>query len=84
MTAQLLLTLVPRGILIDADRASPSWPQAAVLYDDDQWRVVDILAWCRYRQSWASLIRRPDGHEDWRRRDARYLVRSFEHLGSCG
>jgi len=84
VTAQPLLTLVPRGILIDADRASPSWPQAAVLFDDDRWQVVTIVAWCRYRQGWAVLIRWPDGHEDWRRHDARSLVRSFEHLGSWG
>jgi hypothetical protein len=30
------------------------------------------------------LIRWPDDHEDWRRYDARHLVRSFEHLGSWG
>ena len=53
-----------------------------MLYDDGKWRVVTILAWCRYRQGWAVLIRWPDGHEDWRRHDAHYLVRSLEHLGS--
>jgi hypothetical protein len=84
VTAQPLLTLVPRGILIDADRAGPSWPEPAVLYDDDKWRVVTILAWCRYRQGWAVQIRWPDGDEDWRRHDAHYLVRSVEHLGSWG
>ncbi|MGH3398053.1 MAG: hypothetical protein ACRDPO_25530 [Streptosporangiaceae bacterium] len=55
-----------------------------MLYDDGIWRVVGIVAWCRHRQGWAALIRWPDGHEDWRRHDARYLVRSFEHLGSWG
>ena len=79
-----MLALVPRGILIDAERLSPAWPQAAVLFDDGEWRVVTIVAWCRYRPGWAALIRWPDGHEDWRRYDARHLVRSFEHEGSWG
>lgn len=84
MTAQPLLALVPRGNLIDADRLSPAWPQAAAWYDDDRWRLVTITAWCRHRQGWAVLIRWPDGHEDWRQHDPRYLARSFDHLGSWG
>jgi hypothetical protein len=77
MSAQPVLTLVPRGSLIDADRHSPAWTQAAAWYDDDNWRLVTVVAWCRYRRGWAALIRWPDGHEDWRDYDRRYLVRSF-------
>jgi hypothetical protein len=84
VTAQPVLALVPRGILIDAERISPAWPQAAVRCDGDQWQLVTIVAWCRYRGGWAVLIRWPDGHEDWRHYDAQHLIRSHEHLGSWG
>jgi hypothetical protein len=69
---------------MQADRISPAWPQAAVLFDDGQWRTVTIVAWCRYRHGWAALLRWRDGQEDWRRYEVSQMTRSHEHLGSWG
>ena len=68
-----MLELVPRGAVLYADRLTPPWPQAAVLYSDGRWYPVTLLAWCRYRAGWAALIRWADGSEDWRKQDPRYL-----------
>ena len=81
MAARPVLRRVPQGELIGTDRLAPAWPQAIVLFTDERWRPVTILAWRRHRHGWAALIRRPDGREDWRRHDPRGLRRSVEHLG---
>jgi hypothetical protein len=72
---QPVLTRIPQGQLLDADRLPPEWRHAAVLCADDRWHPVTIVAWCRYRQSWAVLLRWPDGHQDWRVHDPHYLRR---------
>jgi hypothetical protein len=65
-----------------ADRLQPRWPEATVLFTDGQWRSATIIAWCRYRQTWAVLIRWPDGTEDWREYDPACVQQSFDHLGA--
>lgn len=82
--AQPVLTRVPQGELIGADRLSPQWPQASVLFTDGRWHPATIVAWCRYQQGWAALLHWPDGHEDWRRHDPQCLLRSVEQLGGWG
>jgi hypothetical protein len=84
VTAQPVLTRVPQGELIGADRLSPQWPQAMVLFSDGRWRPATIVAWCRYRHGWAALLHWPDGHEDWRHHDPQCLLRSVEQLGGWG
>jgi len=76
-----VLARVPRGLLIQAERFAPDWPHAEVLFTDEQWRPATIVAWCRYRRAWAALVRWADGSEDWLVYNARYLQRSFDHLG---
>lgn len=46
---------------------------AEVLYSDRSWRPVTVVAWARYRASWAVLIRWADGSQDWRAYDSRSL-----------
>jgi hypothetical protein len=75
------LERVPQGLLIHVERIQPDWPQAEILFDDDKWRSATILAWCRYRQGWAGLVRWADGTEDWLIYNARYFQRAFDHLG---
>jgi hypothetical protein len=67
---------IPRGELLAIDRVAPPWPDAEVLFTDHRWRTVTVLAWCKYRRGWAALIRWPDGSEEWRRHDPRFLRRS--------
>jgi hypothetical protein len=62
-------------------RLPPDWPQAQVLFTDDQWRPATVVAWCGHSRAWAALVRWADGTEDWLRYDARYLHRSFDHPG---
>jgi hypothetical protein len=72
---------VPRGRLLDAQRIQPDWPHVEVMFTDSRWRPAMIMAWCRNRGGWAVLVRWPDGTEDWLAYDARYLRRTFDHLG---
>lgn len=79
-----MLDLVPAAVVAPFRRQTPAHPQANVLYSDGQWRPAMIVAWCQYRGGWAALLRWPDGHQDWRRHDAKYMLPSVEHLGSWG
>ena len=76
-----ILDRVPQGQLIDAKRFAPDWSQVEVLFTDEQWRPATILAWCRCQRAWVALVRWADGSEDWLMYNARYLQRSFDHLG---
>jgi hypothetical protein len=76
-----VLDRVPQGQLIDAKRFAPDWPRVEILFTDEQWRPATIIAWCRCRYGWVALVRWADGSEDWLVYNARYLQRSFDHLG---
>src|SRR5437870_2267779 len=55
-------------------QARPAIGSAAeVLFSDQAWRPVLVLAWVRHGGSWAVLIRWSDGSEDWRAYDSRFL-----------
>jgi len=81
VTPQPATVRIPQGELLGIDRIAPPWPQADVLFTDEQWRPATVLAWCRYRRGWAALMRWPDGTEDWRIHDPECIRRSFAHLG---
>jgi hypothetical protein len=72
---------IPAGKLLNIDRQSPPWPQADVLFTDDQWQQTTVLAWCRYRRGWAALMRWAGGTEDWRVHDPDCIRPSVAHLG---
>jgi hypothetical protein len=68
-----MLARVPAGDLIDRMRHEPKLRTAEVLHSDTTWRPCTILAWARHRDTWAVLIRWPDGHDDWREYDPRHI-----------
>jgi hypothetical protein len=92
-----MLGRVPSGELIDSARHEPKLRTAEVIHSDMSWRRVSVLAWAVHRNGWAVLIRWPDGREDWRGYDRRYirpalslvvggsgqLDRSRRHAGAC-
>ena len=65
-----------------ADRLQPRRPDATILLTDERWRPATIVAWCRYQQTWAVLIRWSDGTEDWRTYDPACFQQSSDHLGA--
>jgi hypothetical protein len=81
VAARPVLSRVPQGLLIDAARVSPSFPDVVVLFTDNEWRGGTILAWCRHRRAWVALIRWPNGNEDWWEHDARFLRPNVEPCG---
>jgi hypothetical protein len=68
-----MLGRVPSGELIDSTRHEPKLRTAEVIHSDMSWRRVTVLAWAAHRNGWAVLIRWPDGREDWRGYDRRYI-----------
>jgi hypothetical protein len=68
-----MLGRVPAGELIDSARHEPRLRTAEVIHSDMSWRRVSVLAWAVHRSGWAVLIRWPDGREDWRGYDRRYI-----------
>ena len=92
-----MLGRVPSGELIDSARHEPKLRTAEVIHSDMSWRRVSVLAWAVHRNGWAVLIRWPDGREDWRGYDRRYIRpalslvvggsgqrdRSRRHAGAC-
>jgi len=68
-----MLGRVPAGELIDSARHEPKLRTAEVIHSDMSWRRVSVLAWAVHRNGWAVLIRWPDGREDWRGYDRRYI-----------
>jgi len=82
MTPHPTAARIPQGELLGIDRVTPPWPQADVLFTDDRWRQVAILAWCRYRRGWAVLMRWPEGNEDWRAYDPECIRGSVADLGA--
>lgn len=68
-----MLGRVPAGELIDSARHEPKLRTAEVIHSDMSWRRVSVLAWAVHRNGWAVLIRWPDGRENWRGYDRRYI-----------
>jgi len=71
--AAVPLIRVPAGEMIDRRRHEPSHRVAEVHCADGSCVRVTVLARARHRAGWALLIRWPDGQQDWRLHDPRYL-----------
>ena len=57
---------IPVGVMMASARHEPRQLRVEVLYTDRAWRLVEVLAWARWRAGWAALVRWPDASEDWR------------------
>jgi hypothetical protein len=68
-----MLDALPAGRLASSRQRAPGRRQAEVLHSDATWRPCTVLAWARQPDGWAVLIRWPDGTQDWRGFDHRYL-----------
>lgn len=68
-----MLPAVPERALDGGPRYAPQRHTAQALYSDQTWRPCMVIAWARYRDGWAALIRWQSGQEDWRQFDPRSL-----------
>lgn len=64
---------IPPGSLLSARRHEPVRRDAEILFSDAIWRPCTILAWARYRDGWAALVRWHGGAEDWHVFDPRFI-----------
>jgi hypothetical protein len=71
--AEPVLERIPAGVTIAGTRYEPRHRRVEVLYTDRAWRLAKVLAWARYQDGWAALVRWPDASEDWRPYDEKFI-----------